>query len=440
MSFIWTMLGICALLEFFCAVTLIALAFRFRRSRALAFSVLLLSLSYIVLQCACSRCLQTDLSPGRAAFVDVFTAGRGLVPAALCGIMAAGIGLVWRDLSRRAFLRITPSSIKDALDTLPSGVCFYREDGRMLLVNRTMENLCRRLTGEALVNGRTFFEQLHAETLPEGCQRAAAGEEPVIVLPDGAAWSFSRKQVKDQKFTSEMLVASDVTELYEKTRALNEAREKVTALNRRLTEFNREIVDLTAAREILNAKVKIHDELGGNLLSIRRYLLEGGSPKDLGEIAERLRGNIAFLKSGQTEARRDEYALMLETAKALGVTVQVTGSMPEWENARHILTVAIHECFTNTLRHAHGSALFVDIHETERRVTAEFRCDGEQPKGPIRERGGLRSLRELTEGAGGRMDVRTTPDFCITIEVPKEDEDGLPGYDRGRSDDAAPAV
>ena len=431
MSPLWTLLGIAAMMLFFCAVTLAALAVRSRRGRALAGAVPLLALSYIVLQCACIRCQMNTLPPGQAAFVDLFTAGDGLLPAALCLAMAAGAWLVWRDLRRSAFNRITPSSIKEALDSLPSGVCFYREDGRVLLVNRAMERLCRRLTDGALVNGGAFLEQLGSGALPEGCQRAAVGQEPVIVLPEGAAWSFSRRQLQDQKRTVDMLVASDVTELYEKTRALKEAREKVTRLNRRLTAFNREIVDLTAAREILNAKVKIHDELGGNLLAIRRYLLEGGSPADREEIAGRLRMNIAFLKSGQTAPRRDEYALMLETARTLGVTVHVEGAMPEREPARHILTVAIHECFTNTLRHAHGSALFVRIREAEDRVTAVLSNDGEQPKGPIRERGGLSSLRELAERAGGRMHVQTAPDFSITLELPKEDEDGLPGHDRG---------
>ena len=431
MSPFWTLLGVAALLLFFCAVTLLALAVRFRRGGALTGSALLLALSYIVLQCAAVRSEAIPLSPGRAAFVDFFTAGGGLFAAALCVILAAGTGLTWRDLKRNAFRRITPSSIKEALDSLPSGVCFYREDGRVLLVNRAMERLCRRVTGEALVNGAAFAARLGSGALPEGCRRAAAGEEPVIVLLDGTAWSFSRRPLRDQKRTVDMLAASEVTELYEKTRALHEAREKVTRLNRRLTEFNREIVALTAARETLNAKVKIHDELGGNLLAIRRVLLEGGSPADLEEIAERLRLNVAFLKSGQTAPRRDEYALMLETARSLGVTVHVEGAMPEWEPARHILTVAIHECFTNTLRHAHGSALDVRIREAEDRVTAEFSNDGEQPEGPIRERGGLRSLRELAEGAGGRIHVRTAPDFSITLELPKEDEDGLPGHDRG---------
>ena len=431
MSLFWVTLGLTALLLVFSAVTHLALAIRLWRGRAFFCAAALLALSYTVLQCIFARVQQTASTPGQTAFVALFTAGNGLFPLALCLGMAAGACLLWHSFRRVAANRITPSSIKEATDTMPSGICFCREDGRVLLVNRAMEALCRRLTDDALVNGRMFFEALSGGALPEGCQRAGSPEEPLIILPDGAAWSFSRKRLQDEQLRADLIVASDVTEIYNKTRALSRAREEVTALNRRLTDYNREIVALTTAREILNAKVKIHDELGGNLLAIRRWLLEGGSEGDRADIVERLRTNVAFLKSGRAPEARDECALMLETAQALGVRVEIEGKLPDREPARHILAVAIHECFTNTLRHAHGSALALRVEEDDRRVRARFTNDGEQPSGPIRERGGLSSLRTLVERAGGRMLVRTTPVFSIELELPKEDEHGLSGNDRG---------
>ena len=431
MSPFWTLTALLYVILFFGAVTLIALAVRSRRRKALFAAALLLALSYTVLQCLSAYIQKTALTPGKAAFVAFFTAGRGLFSLALCLGMAIWEGLLLRARLRDDAVRITPSSIKEAVDTLPSGICFYREDGRVLLVNRAMEVLCRRLTGAALVNGRAFFEALSAGALPDGIRLAVPGEEPLIVLPDGTAWSFSRKPLQDERLRANMLIASDVTELYEKTRALHQTEDKVTALNRRLTDYNREIVALTTAREILNAKVKIHDELGSNLLAIHLYLMEGGSAQDREDIVERLRTNVSFLQSGYALPVRDEYELMLETAQALGVTVHAEGVIPGWEPARHILAVAVHECFTNTLRHAHGSALFVRVSESAEWIVAEFTNDGEQPHDPIRERGGLRSLRALTERAGGRMDIRTAPAFTITLTLPKEDEHGLPSDDRG---------
>ena len=455
---VWPLTGILAACLFFGAVALLALAVRYRRGAAVVGSAALLALSYMLLQCAGIHIADEALPPTGRAVAAFFGAGNGLLGLMLCLCIALGEWILVRACLRYVRHTITPSSIKEAMDSLPSGICFYRDDGRVILVNRAMEVLCRRLTGEALVSGAAFYEALSrnsratvGEAKPAPSPQddagaatdggklaaqmddagAALGDAPLIVLPDGTAWSFSRKQLQDDRLRANMLIASDVTQIYEKTLALRDAREKVAALNRRLTDYNREIVSLTAAREILNAKVKIHDELGGNLLAIRRYMLEGGAARDRSDILEKLRLNIAFLKSGRTRAIRDEYALMLETAEALGVHVTVEGEPPAFEPARHILAVGIHECFTNTLRHAHGSALRVRITGEDGCIRARFTNDGEQPHGPIRERGGLRSLRAMAEDAGGRMEVFTEPAFCVEVTLPKEDDDGLSSDDRG---------
>lgn len=220
------------------------------------------------------------------------------------------------------------------------------------------------------------------------------------------------------------LIVSDITDTYRKTLELRRMQEKVSDLNIRLVKVNREIVELTVEQEILAAKVKIHDELGSNLLAIKRFLLSGGTEQEKAEIVERLRRSITFLQEEQT-AVADEYELIIGTAKRLGVRVTVTGTLPQIEPQKHIVATAIHECFTNTLRHAHGDVLQVSITETENNIVAEFTGNGEQPTGKIREKGGLVSLRALTEQAGGHMTIRTTPSFTVTLELPKEVENAI---------------
>lgn len=89
------------------------------------------------------------------------------------------------------------------------------------------------------------------------------------------------------------------------------------------------------------------------------------------------------------------------------------------------MSAAIHECFTNALRHAHGDELFVEITENEEMLTSVFSNNGEPPAGEITEKGGLKSLRELTEQAGGHMTIRYNPVFEIQLKLPKEVEDVL---------------
>lgn len=50
-----------------------------------------------------------------------------------------------------------------------------------------------------------------------------------------------------------------------------------------------------------------------------------------------------------------------------------------------------------------------------------FSGNGDPPAGEIREIGGLRFLRNLTEQNGGTMSVTAEPTICISLKLPKED-------------------
>ena len=68
--------------------------------------------------------------------------------------------------------------------------------------------------------------------------------------------------------------------------------------------------------------------------------------------------------------------------------------------------------------------------EGEERMIVTFTNNGEAPAGEIEEKGGLASLRELTEKVGGTMTVCTGPSFAIRLELPKEVENALQSVDR----------
>lgn len=55
---------------------------------------------------------------------------------------------------------LSKMSIKEAFDDLPSGICFYEESGVTRLVNRKMNDLSIKITGECLLNGKKFISIL----------------------------------------------------------------------------------------------------------------------------------------------------------------------------------------------------------------------------------------------------------------------------------------
>jgi signal transduction histidine kinase len=289
-----------------------------------------------------------------------------------------------------------------------------------------MQDICRKTTGTELIDGAIFRECLLEGKLLPGTRRVFLGNEIVIVFPDGTARKITESEIPYEKHTVRMLLALDITQAYYKTQELMQMREKVERLGKRLQRVNQEIVAVTVEREILNAKVKIHDELGRNLLVIKRYLLIGGTEKEKEELMDSLRRSVLFLKNDvPSTSVRDEYELLTSMAESLGLTISVTGELPRDEHHKSVIATAIHECFTNTLRHAHGDVLHIEISEDEETITAVFTNNGISPEGEITEKGGLKSLRELAEQAGGSMTIQVQPAFTVTIKLPKEDAYGL---------------
>jgi|GEM_PF-461104 len=405
---------------FFGAVMIIALLILQRRFRWLLPALPVTVLSYFLTQCYIMHGGNWVHGETATAVIYAFAAIPSLLRLMFCLILAGMEFWVLIDISRTEKSRITAMSVKEAMDSLPTGLLCYASGGRVLLVNRAMQDFCGKAVGEALINGESFCKRLFLGPLSQGCRLVSVGGEQVTVLQDGSAWKLDLQELLLEGHTVQMLLASEITEAYQKTAALQAMQERVERLNRHLVKVNREIVALTAEQEILNAKVAIHDELGSNLLAIKRFIHTGGTAQEKAELTERLSRTTAFLKNDRERPKRDEYELLIDTAKRLGLTVSVTGTLPEEEPLKHILATAIHECCTNTLRHAHGDELTIRLTEDAERIIAEFTNNGQQPTGEIVERGGLVSLRTLTEQAGGSMTLTVSPVLRIRLELPKE--------------------
>lgn len=309
---------------------------------------------------------------------------------------------------------ITTLSVKEAVDSIPVGVCAYEKCGRLVLTNATMERLSIVMTGDTLMDG-TILEK----SMKEYPNKDMMGEKEVYLLPDGSVCIFSLENhsIGGHKLT--LLTAYDMSEEYNKTQILLQKRRSVEKLNSRLMEYNRDIVSIITAQEILNAKVKIHDELGAGLLAMKHYLVNGGNLVQKTEIINRLKNNLKFLQNEIQESKQDEYILIFSTANDLDVRIIVDGTLPEDEPDKHIIATAIHECFTNTVRHAKGDMLKIKVADGNRVI---FTNNGDQPTKPIVEKGGLASLRSMVEAAGGTMEIGIENGFELSISLSKETE------------------
>lgn len=408
------LIGLCIVLLLFATVINVILVIKHRYFKYIYIHILIIALLYVMFQCICDICSHMNTIH---RFLNQVEDYFGQVPICIFILLIIGITLlevfIFRRNRRWEREHVTPASIKEAIDNLPIGICCYEPNGQVMIKNNRMENICLAYTGDSLLNAVLFRYALHADN-------HHAEDEVVITLDDDKVYSISDHPFLDEEPMLRVMTATDLTEQYQNTKKLKEQQEIVVKLNKELSDYGKQIVSNITAREVLNAKVMIHDELGANLLAIKRYILNGGSTEERIAIENILRKNLQYLKNEMTVTEKDEYAVILDTAEKLDMTINVIGELTEIEPQRHVIVTGIHECLTNTIRHAGGDELTVVLEEDANMLIARFTNNGKVPESEIKERGGLALLKALVEESDGTMQILWDPIFELIIKIPKE--------------------
>ena len=89
---------------------------------------------------------------------------------------------------RELYTQISSISIKEAIDTLHTGLLFFRQSGEPLLCNRRMDALARQLTGQPLRSGLEFQRHLESGELQCGWCSASPMPPCGAFLPTPSPW------------------------------------------------------------------------------------------------------------------------------------------------------------------------------------------------------------------------------------------------------------
>ncbi len=321
--------------------------------------------------------------------------------------------LIRRNNYRKKYL--TRSSIKEGLDKISSGLCFYLESGRTVLVNHRMDQLCHAIVGRDLQNAALFWEILSKGEPKHGVTRLTDGFNPIFRLTDGSVWTFSQRELNNVI----QLSASEITQLQEITDELKEKNVQLTALNERLKKYGENVDELAREKERLEVKTQIHRDLGQALLASRRFLL---SEDDTNPDTLKLwHDNIAMLRmEAEIKAEEAPMEMLSRMISATGVACEFDGQLPDDDKVQRLFVQAAADALTNAISHAGAKTLSIKLTETEICYIAEYTNDGAVPASDtIKEGGGLGSLRRKIEDEGGTMTVTGKPRFMLSIMLAK---------------------
>lgn len=295
---------------------------------------------------------------------------------------------------------ITNRTIKLYLDRVPCGICCWRENGRVLFSNICMNRLCEVLTGEQLLNGRQFSD--------------AVGDG--IVNADGRVRRFLSREILLNNERLYEIIASDITDEYAKTEALKKDKEELSRLNRELSDYYLGIDESVRRREILQAKIKIHDEM--NRLMLSTVAADKNDTETLDEIFSLWEQN-ALLLSVSSDKKRGQHNIssVKSLAKSLGLRLiwreeslsELNGSQKE------LFFFTAREAVVNAVKHADAEEMRISFEKTRDKLIFRFSNDGKMPLGEVNFEGGLSNIARLAQKQGATLHTEVGERFELVL-------------------------
>lgn len=402
--------------------------------KILAFTFLFLSVQILFLQAVSD--VTVVMTTGKKGTLLARVAGHGpagLVLSVLAVSVLTGI-FQWLFLYKKSRDMITTRSIKESIDLLPDGVCFSTDRGMPILMNSRMRQLCTEFTGEGLMDTEKFWRDLRNGNVRKGI-RPLKQREAAFIDTNGQVWDFRRSRLSygGEKVTE--ISAVNITTQYHLHKDLVARYERLNDVNSRLHHFSEEVEKVTREKEILAAKIKLHDEIGRSLLILRSYLTEtpGKSaqtetPEKSAQTEKRDRSRLLplwqYIVTSMQEGtilkeREDSLLLLKKEAADFNVDIFLEGLLPANPSVRNVIFAAVRECAGNTAKHARGDRLFITIHDTEENTEVFITNNGNAPGGSIHETGGLKNLRKMVEERGGSMQIKSSPVFVLHLCFPE---------------------
>ena len=312
---------------------------------------------------------------------------------------------------------ITRTSIKESIDNLPAGLCFSTVSGIVFLSNKTMNNLCHKITGRDLQDAEAFWQEITESG--QNMNMYKSGNQLISQFDNKQTWSFSRHNIKVNNKAGVQITAVNITELDELRTLLKKKNTEFMKMNTRLRQYSENLAAIKSKEERLATKTQLHSELGYILLATRRIMANKEFDQEGKSVLALWKQNIAALLSGNGMKEKNAFEELLQSAADIGIKLQLHGELPQKSKIKDIVMISAIEALNNAIRHADATVLNLTIEETEKEYTIELTNDGALPEKKITEGGGLSALREKIRREGGIMGIDTVPVFKLWIRLPK---------------------
>jgi len=331
--------------------------------------------------------------------------GRGWAWVFLGALLLLLVRSLYVCLRRRRELAtsISALSVKNAIDSLHSGVLFSDPDGFILLCNAQMQRLMTVMTGRVQRSSRNFCDLLPSD---------------ICSLPDGTVWRFAEVELRIKKKTYIQLTAAEVTERWQLTAQLQKQNELLAQKSEDLKATIANLHVLSQERETQKVKMRAHDILGQRLSLLLRAMRDARMV-DYSLLRSLSQGLLDELKAVDELSARDFLENLRREFGVIGVEISLEGPLPGDCAKGELFAEIVRESATNAVRHGLATQVTVRIEHTQSCCRMRITNNGPPPPENIREGDGLGGIRKKVEAVGGALRVLTQPRFALEIDLPE---------------------
>lgn len=314
-------------------------------------------------------------------------------------------------------------SVKQAIDTLPDGICYFTTSGAVKLCNLQMHRLFHSMAQSDMQTFEELQEALEECDTKSGIIRLPDVSQTYL-FPNGKAWRYSQSEVTafDGVVYTEVIFA-DVTELYEKNLKLKAQTVQLEKISRNLKVLSDNVSTMTKEKELLSAKTRLHDRMSAGIIAMRQILQQEQTTQETADAVSLFQKAVSAIKDdNEYPLERGELAEFIRDADTIGVKVELNGELPQQQELYRAFLITMRECLTNSVRHADATILRIDIQKYDDYYSIRVTNNGKPPKSKVTPKGGLLNLYSHIANLGGTMEIQSEPQFELNVTLPKTKE------------------
>lgn len=301
--------------------------------------------------------------------------------------------------------------IKDALDTLSSGVIFANKNGQITYINSSMKKYLDDLNIRQHNRINKILSQLSEL---ENTDRKISKNDIIISCNDKTLNFKVKKDYSSQSILQ--VVCNDISEEEKVIKELEETTNQLNMIQKDLQNTLRDINNIQKEKEILRLKGNIHDSMSQRLSILHCYIIEnkGEDIKQIKQLINSMLNEMYEVNEINTSSRLDN---LISSFALINVKLNIKGKLPKSTEQADFTVKVIRECATNAVKHGQAKEINVSIRLNDEKKYHIVIDNNGLPIKNIVEGNGLKSIKYQLSTLNGTMNIVSEPSFYIEFII-----------------------